>query len=67
MNNIWIIYNLQEGESFKGCMRRFLLSGKEVDLANSKAIMGVRQCFSLVEPGIHFDGYGFATYGKCYV
>ena len=55
---------LQIGESFKGCMRQFELNNKSIDLANSKAIMGVRQCFSDFEPGVHFDGYGYAIYGK---
>ena len=45
-------------------MRQFELNNKSVDLANSKAIMGVRQCFSEFEPGVHFDGYGYAIYGK---
>ena len=54
-------------ESFKGCLRQFELNNNLVDLANSKAIMGVRPCFSRSEPGVHFDGYGYAVFGKCCV
>lgn len=58
-----MIFHFQMAESFKGCMRKFTLNSKHVDLANSKAIMGVRQCFSDFEPGVHFDGYGYGIYG----
>ena len=54
----------QVTESFKGCVREFHLNDKFVDVANSKAIMGVRQCFSKFEPGVHFDGYGYAIFCK---
>jgi len=50
-------------ESFKGCIQDFYLNGKPVDVINSLKIMGVRQCFSKTEPGVHFDSYGFAIYG----
>lgn len=62
--NINNIYTFQISESFKGCMRSFYLNSKTVDLVNSKAVMGVRQCFSRFEPGVHFDGYGYAVFGK---
>ena len=50
-------------ESFKGCIQDFLLNGKPVDVINSLKVMGVRHCFSHIEPGVHFDSYGFAIYG----
>jgi len=50
-------------ESFKGCIQDFYLNGKPVDVINSLKIMGVRQCFSKTEPGVHFDSYGFAIFG----
>jgi len=50
-------------ESFKGCIQDFYLNGKPVDVINSLQIMGVRQCFSTTERGVHFDSYGFAIYG----
>jgi len=50
-------------ESFKGCIQDVFLNGKPVDVLNSLKIMGVRQCFSTIEPGVHFDSYGFAVYG----
>jgi len=49
-------------ESFKGCIQDFFLNGKPVDVINSRKVMGVRPCFSNIEPGVHFD-YGFAIYG----
>lgn len=45
-------------------MRKFNLNGNDVDLANSKRVMGVRPCFKKVERGVHFDGYSYATYGN---
>jgi len=50
-------------ESFKGCIQDFYLNGKPVDVINSLQIMGVRQCFSTTERGVHFDSFGFAIYG----
>ena len=47
-------------------MQNFMLNGNDVDLANSKAIMGVRQCYSHVEPGVHFDGFGYAIESMSY-
>ena len=44
-------------------MRSFYLNREYVDLVNSKAVMGVRQCFSSFEEGTHLDGYGYAVYG----
>ena len=55
---------IQITESFKGCMQNFTLNGNAIDLANSKRVMGVRPCFNNVERGVHFDGYGYATYGE---
>lgn len=55
---------LQMTESFKGCIQDFYLNGKAVDVINSLKIMGVRQCFLQTEPGVHFDSYGFAVYGR---
>jgi hypothetical protein len=63
-----MFYDAQEGlvrESFKGCMRGLELNGNLVDVANSKSIMGVRPCFAINERGVHFDGYGYAVFGKC--
>ena len=54
---------LEVSESFKGCLAEFRLNGESVDLTNSKAIMGVRKCFTEVERGAHFDGYSYAVYG----
>jgi len=51
-------------ESFKGCIQDFYLNGKPVDVINSLQIMGVRQCFSTTEPGVHFDSFGYAIYGS---
>lgn len=45
-------------------MRKFHLNDRDIDLANAKSIMGVRPCFTDVEPGVHLDGYGYAVYGK---
>ena len=62
-----LFYDAQEGlvsESFKGCLRGLELNKNLVDVANSKSIMGVRPCFATNEPGVHFDGYGYAVYGK---
>ncbi len=54
-------------ESFKGCMRNFHLNNKEQDLANSKAIMGVRNCYAKFEAGVHFDGFAYAIYGMLFL
>jgi len=53
-------------ESFKGCVKDFDLNGHPVDILNSKAIMGVKQCYSKSERGVHFDGYGYAVFGEYY-
>lgn len=62
-----LFYEAQEplvSESFKGCLRQMELNNNMVDVANSKSIMGVRPCFADNEPGVHFDGYGYAVYSK---
>ena len=64
VNSLLVYLLFQIAESFKGCMRGFYLNGKYVDIINSKAIMGVRPCFSMVEEGVHFDGFGYAIYCK---
>lgn len=48
-------------------MREFYLNGRHVDIINSLAIMGVRQCYKTVEEGVHFDSFGYAVYCKCHI
>ena len=51
-------------ESYKGCMSDMKMNDEIYDIMNSKAIMGVRPCFSEVEPGAHFSGFGYVFYGN---
>ena len=53
-----------ESESYKGCMREFRLNGVYEDLLNSKALMGIRQCYEQVEHGVYFSYGAHAIYGE---
>ena len=53
-----------EAESYKGCMREFSLNGIYQDLLNSKALMGIRQCYQEVEHGVYFSYGAHAVYGE---
>ncbi|CAH1775237.1 unnamed protein product [Owenia fusiformis] len=63
------IYELRSGlepESFKGCMRKFVLNDEKIDLANSKSIMGIGSCYETTEKGVYFNGDAYAIYRENY-